>query len=107
VLFSFSFGFTIFEIMDFENYFVYVISREVANKFYVGMSADPHARLKQHNVGHSQFTKGFRPWKLVYSKFAGNRENARRLEKYYKTGAGRNHWKRILEGQSLNPNLSF
>jgi len=89
--------------MDSETYFVYVILSEIADKFYVGMSADPQIRLKQHNAGHSQFTKGFRPWKLVYSEFAGNRENARKLEKYYKTGAGRKHWKKILEEQKLSP----
>jgi putative endonuclease len=82
--------------MESENYFVYVISSEVANKFYVGMSADPETRLIQHNAGHSQFTKGFRPWKLVYSEFAGSREDARKLEKYYKTGAGRKRIKQIL-----------
>ena len=85
--------------MDSDNYFVYVISSEIANKFYVGMSADPQARLKQHNAGHSQFTKGFRPWILVYSEFARNRENARKLEKFYKSGNGRKHWKKILESQ--------
>ena len=77
--------------MDAENYFVYVISSEVANKYYVGMSADPSERLKQHNAGQSQFTKGFRPWKLVYSEFAGTRLKARELEKYYKTSVGRKY----------------
>jgi len=89
--------------MDTEIYFVYVLSSEVANKFYVGMSVDPQSRLKQHNAGHSKFTKGYRPWKLLYSEFAGNRENARKLEKYYKTGAGRKHWMKILEVQKFNP----
>ncbi len=82
--------------MDSENYFVYVISSEVANKFYVGMSADPEARVKQHN-GHSQFTKGFRPWKLVYSEFVGTREEARIREKYFKTGAGRTYWTKNIK----------
>ena len=67
------------------------------------MSADPQIRLKQHNSGHSQFTKGFRPWKLVYSELAGSRENARKLEKYYKTGAGRKRWIKIIEDQNLSP----
>lgn len=89
--------------MDAENYYVYVLLSEVANKFYVGMSADPQIRLKQHNSGHSQFTKGFRPWKHVYSELAGSRENARKLEKYYKTGAVRKRWIKIIEDQSLNP----
>ena len=83
--------------MDNENYFVYVISSEVANKFYVGMSADPQIRLKQHNAGHSRFTKGSRLWKLVYFEFVGNRGNARKLEKYYKTGTGRVRWMKKLE----------
>jgi len=80
-----------------------VISSEVANKFYVGMSADPQARLKQHNAGQSQFTKGFRPWELVYFEFAGNRENARKLEKYYKTGAGRKQWMKKIENKRIIP----
>jgi len=69
------------------------------------MSADPYDRLKQHNSGHSQYTKGFRPWKLVYSELAGNREEARKLEKYFKTGAGRKRWKKILEDQNLNRHI--
>ena len=86
--------------MDAENYFVYVITSEVANKYYVGMSAEPSERLKQHNAGQSQFTNGFRHRKLVYSEFAGNRLKARELEKYYKTCGGRKYWKRILSDQS-------
>ena len=82
--------------MNTDNYFVYVISSTVANKFYVGMSANPQLRLKQHNDGRSQFTKAFRPWVLIHSEFAGNRENARKLEKYYKSGAGRNRLKLLI-----------
>ncbi len=82
-----------------------MISSEVVSKFYVGMSIDPEARLRHHNAGQSQFTKGFRSWKLVYSEFVGKREEARELEKYYKTGAGRKRWKEILEGQDSSPEL--
>ena len=81
---------------DAENYFVYVLSSMVTSKFYVGMSANPQQRLQQHNAGQSNFTKAFRPWKLFYSEYAGTRENARKLEKYYKTGAGRKHWMKML-----------
>ena len=86
--------------MEEQTYFVYVLLSTIADKHYVGMSADPSARLKEHNSGHSQFTKGYRPWKIVYTEFAGSRENARRLEKYYKTGAGRNKIKKILLDQA-------
>ena len=86
-----------FKDMDSENYFVYVLSSMVTNKFYVGMSAAPQQRLKQHNAGQSKFTKSFRPWELVYTEFAGSREDARKLEKYYKTGAGRSRWMKLIK----------
>ena len=53
------------------------------------MSSNPEYRLKQHNAGKSHFTKAFRPWKIVYVELAGNREEARVLEKYYKSATGR------------------
>ena len=83
--------------MDMENetYYVYVISSELVRKFYIGMSVDPEARLMQHNAGQSKFTKSFRPWTLIYSEFAGDREKARKLEKYYKSGAGRSRLKEM------------
>jgi len=46
--------------MDTPTYFIYVLLSTIADKHYVGMSNDPVARLKQHNAGHSQFTKGYR-----------------------------------------------
>jgi putative endonuclease len=90
--------------MDTPNYFIYVLFSTIADKHYVGMSEDPSARLKQHNNGKSQFTKSYRPWEIIYTEFAGSREDARRLEKYYKTGAGRVKIKKILAEQELHFN---
>ena len=83
--------------MNSESWYVYVIQSVDGLHQYVGMSADPERRLKEHNAGQSRFTKSFRPWKIVYIEAAGNREDARKLEKYYKSAAGRRKIKMLLE----------
>ena len=77
-------------------YFVYVIESITDGIWYVGMSQNPKERLKQHNNGKSKFTKGHLPWKIIYSELAGDINKARKLEKYYKTTAGKNRLRKIL-----------
>lgn len=86
--------------MNSESWYVYVIQSIDGLHQYVGMSADPERRLKEHNAGQSRFTKTFRPWKIVYIEAAGNREDARKLEKYYKSAAGRRKIKMLLESHT-------
>ncbi len=81
-------------------WYIYVIQSIDRIHQYVGMSSDPESRLIQHNAGQSRYTSAFRPWKIVYTELAGNIEDARRLEKYYKTAAGRRKIKKILEDKS-------
>ena len=86
--------------MNSESWYVYVIQSIDGLHQYVGISADPERRLKEHNAGQSRFTKTFRPWKIVYIEAAGNREDARKLEKYYKSAAGRRKIKMLLESHT-------
>ena len=72
-------------------YYVYVLRSELYKSYYVGISQDPYKRLKGHNVGMSKYTKGRRPFKLVYIEACGNRYLAREKEKYYKSGIGREY----------------
>ncbi len=73
------------------SYFVYVLeSVSFPHKYYVGMSKDVSLRLKEHNRGKSKYTKSFMPWRLIYEEFAGDSIAARKLEKYYKSTAGKN-----------------
>jgi len=71
------------------NHWVYVIKSEVDKRLYVGISQNPAKRLKSHNKGDTKSTKGFRPWKLVYTKFVGGRIKARKEEKRLKSGYGK------------------
>ncbi len=77
-------------------YFIYLLESEKSGIWYVGLSANPKSRLLQHNQGKSKFTSGHIPWSLLYTEKAGNLEQARKAEKYYKSAAGKRRLKRIL-----------
>ena len=77
-------------------YYVYAIQSEVDKRLYVGLSSNIKKRLRSHNNGETFSTKGFRPWRLVYSEFVGNRKEARKREKYLKSGIGKEYIKNII-----------
>lgn len=70
-------------------YFVYAIKSLKDGRIYVGLSLNPERRLLEHNKGETRSTKGYRPWKLVFVEYCGNRENARQREKILKSGYGK------------------
>jgi putative endonuclease len=70
-------------------YYVYVIRSEVDGRFYVGISMNVKTRLLQHNKGMTFSTKGFRPWKLIFFEEYLTRIEARKREKYLKSGVGK------------------
>ena len=45
---------------------VYVIKSEMNGELYVGMALNAESRLKEHNSGKNRYTKGLRPWKIVF-----------------------------------------
>ncbi len=68
---------------------VYILKSEINGKKYSGMTQDVEKRLVEHNSGKSLYTSTLVPWKLVYKEEIHGRENARKREKYFKSGAGR------------------
>ena len=70
-------------------WFVYVLKSEKSGVRYIGMTEHVENRLIQHNSGKSRFTKGHMPWVLVYSEEVGSSVDARKREKYLKSGLGR------------------
>ncbi len=68
---------------------VYILESEKNGKRYSGMTRDFEKRLSEHNTGKSKFTSTLMPWKLVYKEEVLGTENARKREKYFKSGAGR------------------
>ena len=79
-------------------YIVYAIKSEVDNRIYVGFTDNLTRRLREHDSGKTKSTKGFRPWKLFYTERVSERMEARKREKYLKSGSGKEFLKQILNG---------
>jgi putative endonuclease len=75
---------------------VYAIISEVNGDIYVGIAKDADQRLKEHNAGKNRYTKGLRPWKPLYREMQPNWEEARRREKYLKSGVGKEFLKSLV-----------
>lgn len=75
-----------------EDWQVYLLVSEVAERTYVGIARDPAARLEQHNglrPGGARSTRGCRPWSLActWGSYAGRGE-AQRAEAALKRRRG-------------------
>lgn len=82
--------------------FVYVIRSEINGFFYVGMSENIDRRLSEHNKGKVFSTKAYKPWILFFFEEYETRIEARKREKYLKSGVGKeyikNKWSRSSAG---------
>ena len=76
-------------------YYVYAIKSEVDGRIYIGFSSMVERRLVEHNAGKTKSTKGYRPWKIIYTEEVVGRIAARNKEKYFKTGVGREFLKSL------------
>jgi putative endonuclease len=63
---------------------------------YIGISKNPERRLIEHNRGMTKSTKARRPFKLIFKEECKNRIEARKKEKYFKSGIGREFLKNYL-----------
>jgi putative endonuclease len=75
--------------IKFYMYFVYILRSQKTGRRYVGSCQDLEARLLQHNSGHSTSTKHGTPWHLVYHEVYPSRAEAIKMERFHKTGKGR------------------
>ena len=76
-------------------YFVYVLRSLKDGRLYKGLTSDLERRVKEHNSGQAKSTKGFLPWELFHVEEFETREEARKREKYLKSGQGRDFLKTI------------
>ena len=63
---------------------------------YKGISNQPKRRLKEHNKNECSGTRGKGPWNLIYTESFETRVLARKREKYFKSGSGREFLKILL-----------
>ena len=70
-------------------YTVYAIASIERNYIYVGITADLKARINRHNRGYEKTTKPYVPFKLIFTEQCPDRPTARKREKYWKSGSGK------------------
>ncbi|MFA5188637.1 MAG: GIY-YIG nuclease family protein [Patescibacteria group bacterium] len=77
-------------------YYVYAIKSKNKNYIYVGISDNPARRIKQHNLGYNKTTKPYKPFDIILIEEYPNRLEARKKEKYLKSGCGKEFLKNLL-----------
>jgi putative endonuclease len=70
-------------------YKVYALKSLTRNYVYVGLTNDLEERLDRHNNGTNKTTSPYRPFKLIYTEDCTDRVEARKREKYLKSGIGK------------------
>ncbi len=72
-------------------YFVYILQSEKDGSYYIGHTSDLEERLGRHNEGRSLYTRGKRPWKLVYREHFDSKSEAAKREQEIKRKKGREY----------------
>lgn len=75
---------------------VYVLKSLKDNNLYIGMTADLQKRIDRHNSGYEKATKSRVPLELIHNESFTTREEARKREKYLKSGFGREIIKKLF-----------
>jgi putative endonuclease len=75
---------------------VYVLRSLKDSKLYVGMTENLEARLKRHEQGKVPSTRNRRPFVLLHNEEFEDRLQARKREKYLKSGPGHRELSHIL-----------
>ena len=76
-------------------FYVYVLRSLSRNYIYVGLTNDVRKRLRQHNSGLNRTTRAYRPFELIRIETFSTRIAARKREKYFKSGVGKEFLKSL------------
>src|SRR5690554_7306748 len=73
-----------------EEFVVYILYSKRFDKTYVGFTSNLIERIKSHNIlGTKGYTIRYRPWIVIDVHFFNSKKEAMQMEKFYKTGKGR------------------
>lgn len=62
----------------------------------MGLTGDVENRFARHNAGREKTTRPYRPFKLIMVEEVSTRVEARKREKYWKSGVGKEKLKTLL-----------
>ena len=69
--------------------YVYAIKSKVKNYIYVSMTNNLDRRIMEHNNGENKSTKAYKPFTVMFTEPFSTRIEARKKEKYLKSGIGK------------------
>jgi len=70
-------------------YYTYAIKSRSKSYIYVGISDNTERRIAQHNRGLNRTTKPYKPFNTIILEEYSDRKQARKREKYLKSGCGK------------------
>lgn len=79
-------------------WYVYILKGN-NKKFYKGLTNDLEKRIKQHIQGQCNTTKNMKGFVLIHVEICYSRKEARKIEKFFKSGYGREVIKELLVSQ--------
>lgn len=81
----------------------YVLQSEKNDTFYTGSTDNIERRVWEHNNNFkiNSFTYKNRPYRLVYLENYSRKEEARKRERYLKTGKGREDLVKLINQQTI------
>ena len=80
-----------------EEFVVYILYSKSYGKTYVGFTSNLIERMKSHNVlGTKGYTIKYRPWMVIDVQVFSSKQEAMQMEKFYKTGKGRELIKQLI-----------
>jgi len=77
-------------------YYTYVLESAKDHQWYTGMTGDLKRRMANHVKGEVISTSDRRPLNLVYYEACLNEADAKRRERYLKSGKGKRYLKQRL-----------
>ena len=78
------------------SYFTYTLKSKKNGCLHIGMTFDVEKRLKQHNSGKTSSNRHNTPFEVIYTKEFLERKEARKYEKYLKSGIGRGFFEECI-----------
>ena len=78
-------------------YYTYILLSVKTGEWYTGYTTDLRKRFSEHQNGVSSWTKGRKPFKLIYYEACLNKADARSRELYLKSGMGKRYVKNRLK----------
>jgi len=77
-------------------HYPYVIESDKDSQWYTGVTSDLRARFRSHLKGQVRSTHSRRPVRLVYDEACLSEADARRRERYLKSGKGKRYLQQRL-----------